>query len=68
MENSYHQAGNALSSFRAIPEAVIAEPVFLIDDMVDSRWSLTVCGVLLAEAGSGPVVPIALAETSKGAQ
>jgi ATP-dependent DNA helicase RecQ len=49
-------------------EAVIAEPVFLIDDMVDSGWSLTVCGVLLAEAGSGPVVPIALAETSKGAQ
>jgi ATP-dependent DNA helicase RecQ len=68
MENSYHQAGNALSSFRAIPDAVIAEPVLLIDDMVDSSWSLTVCGVLLAEAGSGPVVPIALAETSKGAQ
>lgn len=68
MENSYHQAGNALSSFRAIPEAVIAEPVFLIDDMVDSGWSLTVCGVLLAEAGSGPVVPIVLADTSKGAQ
>jgi ATP-dependent DNA helicase RecQ len=68
MENSYHQAGNALSSFRAIPDAVIAEPVFLIDDMVDSSWSLTVCGVLLAEAGSGSVVPVALAETSKGAQ
>lgn len=68
MENSYHQASNALSSFRAIPEAVIAEPVFLVDDMVDSSWSMTVCGVLLAEAGSGSVVPIALAETSKGAQ
>ena len=68
MENSYHQAGNALSSFRAIPEEVIAEPVFLIDDMVDSAWSMTACGVLLAEAGSGSVVPIALAETSKGAQ
>jgi ATP-dependent DNA helicase RecQ len=68
MENSYHQAGNALSSFRVIPKEVIAEPVFLIDDMVDSTWSMTVCGVLLAEAGSGPVVPIALAETSKGAQ
>jgi ATP-dependent DNA helicase RecQ len=68
MENSYHQASNALSSFRAIPEAVITEPVFLVDDMVDSGWSLTVCGVILAEAGSGPVVPVALAETSKGAQ
>jgi ATP-dependent DNA helicase RecQ len=68
MENSYHQADNALRSFRAIPAAVLGEPVFLIDDMVDSSWSMTVCGVLLAEAGSGPVVPIALAETSQGAR
>ncbi len=68
MENSYHQAGNALSAFQAIPGAVIGEPVYLIDDMIDSGWSLTVCGVLLAEGGAGPVVPIALGETSKGAQ
>jgi len=68
MENSYYQARNALEAFRAIPDVVIPEPVFLVDDMVDSRWSLTVCGVMLAEAGSGPVVPVALAETSKGAQ
>ncbi len=68
MENSYYQARNALESFRAIPDAVIPEPVFLIDDMVDSRWSLTACGVILADAGCGPIVPIALAETTKGAQ
>lgn len=68
MENSHHQALNTLGSFQAIPERVISEPVFLIDDMTDSRWSLTVCGVLLAEAGSGPVVPIALAEAAKGVQ
>jgi ATP-dependent DNA helicase RecQ len=68
MENSHHQARNALKSFRAIPDRVISEPVFLVDDMVDSRWSLTVCGVLLAESGSGPVVPITLAEAAKGAQ
>jgi ATP-dependent DNA helicase RecQ len=68
MENSYHQAANALESFRAIPDAVIPGPVLLVDDMVDSRWSLTVCGAMLAQAGSGPVVPIALAETSKGAR
>jgi ATP-dependent DNA helicase RecQ len=67
MQNSHHQARNALRSFRAIPSAVIPEPVFLVDDMVDSRWSLTVCGVLLGEAGSGPVVPLALGETAKGA-
>jgi ATP-dependent DNA helicase RecQ len=68
MENGYYQARNALESFRAIPDAVIPEPVFLVGDMVDSRWSLTVCGVMLAEAGSGAVVPIALAERAKGAQ
>jgi ATP-dependent DNA helicase RecQ len=67
-ENGYFQASNALDSFRAIPDAVVAEPVYLVDDMVDSRWSITVCGVLLAEAGSGPVVPLALSETTKGAQ
>jgi ATP-dependent DNA helicase RecQ len=66
MENNHHQARNALASFRAIHDAVTSEPVFLIDDMVDSGWSLTTCAVLLGEAGSGPVVPLALAETSTG--
>ncbi len=66
MQNSYHQARNALNSFAAISENVIADPVLLVDDMVDSGWSLTVCGVLLAEAGSGSVLPIALADSSAG--
>jgi ATP-dependent DNA helicase RecQ len=68
MENSYYQARNALESFKAIPKAVVPEPVLLVDDMVDSRWSLTVCGAVLVEAGCGPVVPVALSETTKGAQ
>jgi ATP-dependent DNA helicase RecQ len=68
MENGYFQARNALDSFCVIADSVIAEPVFLVDDMVDSRWSITVCGILLAEAGSGPVIPLALSETTKGAQ
>jgi ATP-dependent DNA helicase RecQ len=68
MENSYYQARNALRSFRAIPAAVSAEPVFLIDDMVDSRWSLTACGAILAEAGCSAIVPVALAETTKGSR
>ncbi|MGZ4460788.1 MAG: RecQ family ATP-dependent DNA helicase [Nocardioidaceae bacterium] len=36
-------------------------PVLLVDDLVDSRWTLTVAGRLLREAGSGPVLPFALA-------
>ena len=39
-------------------------PVLLIDDMVDSRWTLTVLGFKLRQAGSGPVFPFALADTS----
>jgi ATP-dependent DNA helicase RecQ len=36
--------------------------VLLVDDLVDSRWTLTVAGSLLRGAGSGPVLPFALAE------
>jgi phosphoribosylpyrophosphate synthetase len=41
-----------------------AGPVLLIDDMVDSKWTLTVAGYLLTTHGSGPVFPLALASTS----
>ena len=36
-------------------------PVLLVDDLVDSRWTLTVAGSLLREHGAGPVLPFALA-------
>jgi ATP-dependent DNA helicase RecQ len=65
MENSSQQARNALEAFSVVgycPEG----PVLLIDDMVDSKWTLTVCGALLQEAGSGPVFPLALAATWSG--
>jgi ATP-dependent DNA helicase RecQ len=38
--------------------------VFLIDDMVDSRWTFTVIAALLRRAGSGQVFPLALALNS----
>lgn len=38
--------------------------VLLIDDMVDSRWTLTICAYLLKKHGSGAVFPAALAQTS----
>lgn len=37
-----------------------------LQDIVDSRWTLTVCGVRLREAGSGPVYPVALAYAAGG--
>jgi len=36
-------------------------PVLLVDDLVDSRWTMTVAGRLLRRAGAGPVLPFALA-------
>jgi len=34
-----------------------------VDDMVDSRWTLTVATCLLRSHGSGEVFPLALAYT-----
>jgi ATP-dependent DNA helicase RecQ len=39
-------------------------PVLLVDDMVDSGWTLTLASVLLRHHGSGPVYPFALAKAS----
>ena len=36
-------------------------PILLIDDRVDSRWTLTVAARELRRHGSGPVLPLALA-------
>ena len=38
--------------------------LLLMDDMVDSRWTLTVCGYRLMEAGAEKVYPFALADSS----
>jgi ATP-dependent DNA helicase RecQ len=39
-------------------------PVLLVDDVVDSGWTLTLLAVLLRQRGSGPVYPFALAKAS----
>ncbi len=61
MANSATQAANARSKLGVIPAAVRSGPVLLVDDLVDSRWTLTVAGSLLREHGAGPVFPFALA-------
>jgi ATP-dependent DNA helicase RecQ len=40
----------------------LGEPVLLVDDLVDSRWTLTVVGAALLEADSAPVSPFVLAK------
>ena len=39
-------------------------PVLLVDDRVDSRWTMTVAGGLLRDAGVSSVLPFALATTA----
>jgi len=63
MQNSTRQARNLLGTFRV--KSVRSGPVLLVDDVVDSRWTLTVVGDLLGAAGSGPVYPVALTDTSR---
>ncbi len=63
-ENGCQQARNVLGAFEVI--RVRPGPVFLIDDTVDSKWTFTMVGHQLRAAGSGPVFPVALADTSGG--
>ena len=65
MLNSAHQCENALRSFRVIPEANPPKRLLLVDDIVDSRWTLTVCGFILMECGTEFVFPFALADSSQ---
>ncbi len=41
------------------------EPVLLIDDMVDSRWTITIASWLLRSHGAGEVFPMVLAKAGK---
>jgi ATP-dependent DNA helicase RecQ len=67
MQNSFHQCRNLDGAFAIRPAGVDVDgPVLLVDDVADSRWTLTVIAALLREAGSGPVFPLALANTAAG--
>lgn len=63
MNNSSQQAGNIDGSLDLKTDKVPDGPVLLIDDMVDSRWTITVAAFLLKSNGSGEVFPLALANT-----
>ncbi|MBQ9663397.1 MAG: RecQ family ATP-dependent DNA helicase [Oscillospiraceae bacterium] len=65
MENSSFQCSNALESFYVLEGAVIPDRVLLVDDIVDSKWTLTVCGYLIMSEGCEEVFPYALADSSQ---
>ena len=66
MENSSFQAGNIHGSLAISTASVPPGPVFLVDDMVDSGWTMTITAWLLRSSGSGPVWPLALASAGSG--
>lgn len=66
MENSFQQCQNVIGAFRTDATKVRPGPVLLLDDVIDSRWTMTWCGALLHAQGSGPVHPFALATQRKG--
>lgn len=60
MANSTQQARNLDGALEVLVEELPSGSVLLIDDLVDSRWTMTVAGWLLRSHGSGPVFPVAL--------
>ena len=63
MANSTQQAWNIDGSIAVNVKKLPEGPVLLVDDLVDSRWTLTVSAWLLRKYGSGEVWPIALAQS-----
>ena len=66
--NSTFRVRDLWTRFHVTPqqEAVLSGlsgPVLLVDDLVDSRWTMTVAGRLLKRAGARAVLPFALAAT-----
>lgn len=64
MENSFRRSENLDGAFTVDQTKVYLDPVFLLDDAVDSRWTFTVITALLKQANAGKVYPIALTSTS----
>jgi ATP-dependent DNA helicase RecQ len=63
MANSSMQARNVVGTLRVI-DSIPSGPVLLIDDIVDSGWTLTLAGWLLLSKGSGAVHPFTLARAA----
>ena len=58
--NSAYRLAGVLGRFAAI-DVPSGLPVLLVDDLIDSRWTITVAGRMLRKAGASAVLPFALA-------
>lgn len=64
MQNSAQQLQNLDGAFEVLPDSVLPGPCYLLDDIVDSRWTFTIAGHLLKQAEAAEIFPIALASTA----
>ena len=61
-----HRLANVWGAFEVDPSALpaaklLAGPVLLLDDVLDTGWTMTVAAALLRQAGAAEVLPFALA-------
>ena len=63
MANSSMQARNVAGTL-AVVDRIPSGPALLIDDIIDSGWTLTLAGWLLRGRGSGVVYPFTLARAT----
>ena len=61
-QNRYHQCHNLDGVFK-VQQNMPTGPVLLVDDIIDSGWTVTVLSALLRGGGSSLVYPVALATT-----
>jgi ATP-dependent DNA helicase RecQ len=66
MANSSQQARNVDGSLAVTGAASPEGPVLLVDDLVNSRWTITVAAWLLTSRAIGPMHPLALASAAQG--
>jgi ATP-dependent DNA helicase RecQ len=60
MHNRAQQLANVHGAF-TVPAGLPNGPVLLVDDLINSKWTMTYVGSLLRQAGCPAVIPVALA-------
>jgi len=63
LNNSVLQLENIADAFEILP-SIRRAPVLLVDDIVDSGWSMTLVGWMLREQGVSKVFPFVLAKST----
>lgn len=64
-QNSFYRQQNLNGAFGVnLPSEYHGQPVLLVDDVVDSRWTFAMLAFQLRSSGSGPVFPLALAQAT----